>query len=69
MAEEPWLPLALDYKEHNVVVENDTIETSHLGLFRKISEIRNLEAFKSGDVYFPYHDDNIFTFLRLDYID
>ena len=56
----PWLPVAKDYEIYNV--ENQ--EHSLLETFRNISKLRDMEAFKSGEVYFPFHDEQIFSFLR-----
>ena len=56
----PWLPVADDYKIYNVKNQ----EHSLLETFRNISKLRDMEAFKSGQVYFPFHDEQIFSFLR-----
>ena len=56
----PWLPVADDYKIYNVKNQ----EHSLLETFRNISKLRDMEAFKSGEVYFPFHDEEIFSFLR-----
>jgi len=55
-----WLPVADDYQTYNVQDQQD----KYLETFRNISKLRDMEAFKSGDVFFPFHDDEIFTFMR-----
>ena len=59
-SEGPWLPLTDDYEIYNVETQNDT----YLALFRNITNLRQMTAFQEGDIYFPYHDDDIFSFLR-----
>lgn len=59
-SDEIWLPISEDYQIFNV----DNQQDKYLATFRNISELRQLEAFKTGNVYFPYHDDDIFSFLR-----
>ena len=57
---EPWLPIADDYMIYNAQVQQD----KYLETFRNISRLREMEAFKSGEVYFPFHDEEIFSFMR-----
>ena len=56
----PWLPISEDFKIYNVETQNDT----YLELFRNISKLRKEPAFERGEVYFPFHDIDIFSFLR-----
>ena len=58
----PWLPISPNYQTYNV--ENQ--ENLHLQSFRNISKLRESNAFKYGWIYFPYHDENIFSYLRKD---
>ena len=61
--EGPWLPInENDYEIFNVDYQQDF----HLQSFRNISLLRETNAFKYGGMYFPYHDENIFSFLRKD---
>ena len=52
--------MAEDYKIYNVENQVD----KRLETFKNITKLRQLEAFQSGDLYFPYHDEQIFSFLR-----
>ena len=45
---------------YNAQVQQD----KYLETFRNISRLREMEAFKSGEVYFPFHDEEIFSFMR-----
>lgn len=61
-----WLPIPDNY--HEINVHNESYEAhSSLGLFRDLMELRKDHPILEGDVFFPYHDKDIFTFLRYVY--
>ena len=60
--ETSWLPVIDDYEIFNV--ENQ--QNYHLQSFRNISALRQTNAIKYGEIYFPFHDEDIFSFLRKD---
>ena len=59
-SEPPWLPIGANYEQYNVEHQNNT----YLASLRNITKIRKWPAFESGKVFFPYHDKEIFSFLR-----
>ncbi len=64
---EPWLPVNpnklyvnADYEEHHA----DDDDESDLHLFRDLMDLRKYDVFVNGDVYYPYHDQHIFSYMR-----
>lgn len=58
-----WLPVSESYEEFNVEYEQAR-EHSKLNLFKTIMRIRNENPFYYGEVFYPYHDKNVFSFMR-----
>ena len=62
-AYKPWLPLSPTAHEINIFNETYDSESS-LSMYKRLLELRSHEAIKDGSVYFPYHDEDVFSFLR-----
>ena len=59
-ANHTWLPVAVDYDVYNVQAQQDL----YLATFKNITKLRQMDAFQKGRIYYPYHDWEIFSFLR-----
>ena len=44
--------------------EEEDDPESNLSLFRRLMDLRKEYAVSDGEVYYPYHDEDIFSFLR-----
>ncbi|XP_059084164.1 maltase 2-like [Tigriopus californicus] len=62
---EPWLPLSSKYLDVNVEIEMGK-ENSKLHFFKNLLKIRQEDPIYHGEVFYPYHDKNIFSFLRME---
>eukprot|EP00095_Tigriopus_kingsejongensis_P010326 maker-scaffold187_size272365-snap-gene-1.32 protein:Tk10326 transcript:maker-scaffold187_size272365-snap-gene-1.32-mRNA-1 annotation:"neutral and basic amino acid transport protein rbat" len=60
----PWLPVSSQYPEVNVEWEQSQAN-SKLSFFKELMKIREEDPIYHGEVFYPYHDRNIFSFLRL----
>jgi len=64
---ESWLPINPESGKNNVESQknlklNDTITQYHI--FTKLALLRDEVALYSGDIFFPYQDENAFCFIR-----
>ncbi|CAM6053455.1 unnamed protein product [Sphagnum tenellum] len=58
-----WLPVSSDYKDTNVEDEKLQLH-SDLTLFKRLMYLRGDNPIYEGDKYFPYHNKDVFSFLR-----
>lgn len=58
-----WLPINDNYLEVNVATQKNATH-SHLKFYQRVTEIRQEETFKKGQISFPTYDDSTFSFIR-----
>ena len=61
----PWLPVLESAISAGTNVEEESGDPeSNLGLFKRLMEMRRESVFLEGEVFYPYHDEQIFSFMR-----
>lgn len=63
-AAKPWIPAGTEYPNYNVAKQL-TDESSHLKIFKKLTQLRKLPAFSEG-IYESVNgiNDNIYSYIR-----
>lgn len=59
-----WLPLSRKYLENNLEKQKNEGEKSHYGIYKKMVELRKLNAFRFGDLRVIAFSDQILGVLR-----
>ena len=65
-----WLPSLECKNTFNVVTETNMIEDeikskrNPLALFRKLVKLRQIRSVRDGNIFYPWQDRDIFTFMR-----
>ncbi|CAL1541289.1 unnamed protein product [Lymnaea stagnalis] len=60
-----WLPLAENYTQLNVKVENSSSEQTSLKLYRQLARLRKSQAFQTGVFKAALANDDILAYLRI----
>lgn len=60
-----WLPVDSNYDIYNVETQR-VANYSTLKLFKSLMDLRKEDAIHKGEIFFPYFDEDVFSFLRWD---